>query len=81
MNIRIQKFDNNGDFITKWGSKGEGDGEFGVPHGIAVHPPSGNVYVVDMNNCIVQIFDSEGNFLSKWVLKVRMMDNSCIPIA
>ena len=66
MNIRIQKFDSNGDFITKWGSEGEGDGEFGVPHGIAVHPSSGNVYVVDMNNCNVQIFDSEGNFLSKW---------------
>lgn len=59
MNIRIQKFDSNGDFITKWGSEGKGDGEFGVPHGIAVDSSSGNVYVVDMNKCNVQVFDSK----------------------
>ncbi len=26
-NHRIQKFDANGNFITAWGSKGDGDGE------------------------------------------------------
>ena len=35
-NDRIQKFDSNGNFITKWGSKGTGDGEFKTPIGIAV---------------------------------------------
>jgi hypothetical protein len=79
MNIRIQKFD--GDFITKWGSEGKGDGEFGVPHGITVDPSSGNVYVVYMNNCNVQIFDKEGNSYQSGVRKVRVMDNFCTLIA
>lgn len=35
-NHRIQKFDSVGNFITKWGSKGTGDGEFDHPIGIAV---------------------------------------------
>ena len=30
-NIRVQKFDNQGDFILKWGTKGKSDGQFGVP--------------------------------------------------
>ena len=30
-NIRVQKFDNQGDFISKWGTKGKADGQFGVP--------------------------------------------------
>jgi hypothetical protein len=35
-NNRIQKFDSNGKFITKWGSPGSGDGQFGGPVGVAV---------------------------------------------
>jgi tripartite motif-containing protein 71 len=27
-NKRVQKFDSNGTFITKWGSEGKGDGQF-----------------------------------------------------
>jgi len=30
-------------FITKWGTEGEGDGQFNLPHGVAVDS-SGNVY-------------------------------------
>ena len=33
-------------FITKWGSKGNGDGQFYNPYGVAVDS-SGNVYVAD----------------------------------
>ena len=29
-NIRVQKFDNQGDFISKWGTKGKADGQFGI---------------------------------------------------
>ncbi len=48
-NNRIQKFDSNGNFITKWGFKGTGDGQFDNPYGIAVDS-SGNVYVADTDN-------------------------------
>jgi DNA-binding beta-propeller fold protein YncE len=64
-NARIQKFDSNGNFITKWGSEGTGDGEFDDPAGIAVDS-SGCVYVADAGNHRIQKFDSDGNFITKW---------------
>ena len=36
-NNRIQKFDSNGKFITKWGSKGTGDGQFITPNWTNYH--------------------------------------------
>ena len=36
VNYRIQKFDSDGTFLTKWGSKGSGDGEFFGPRGLEV---------------------------------------------
>ncbi|MGC2383254.1 MAG: 6-bladed beta-propeller, partial [Nitrososphaeraceae archaeon] len=60
-----QKFDSNGNFITKWGSTGTGDGQFQSPIGIS-EDPSGNIYVVDFGNDRVQKFDSNGNFITKW---------------
>jgi uncharacterized repeat protein (TIGR01451 family) len=53
-------------FITKWGCKGTGDGEFGIgPAAIAVDS-SGYVYVTDYYNNRIQKFDSVGNFITKW---------------
>jgi DNA-binding beta-propeller fold protein YncE len=51
-NNRIQKFNGNGNFITKWGSLGAGDGEFDGPVGIAIDS-SGNVYVADIDNGLI----------------------------
>ena len=52
-------------FINKWGSQGNGNGQFAPPRQIAVDS-SGNVYVADAGNDRVQKFDSNGNFLTKW---------------
>jgi DNA-binding beta-propeller fold protein YncE len=54
-NNRVQKFDSNGNFITKWGSTGTADGQFNVPIGIAINS-KGIVYVAESNNARVQIF-------------------------
>src|SRR5829696_1652666 len=54
-NNRIQKFDSEGTFITKWGQLGEGDGEFLGPIGVALDS-SNNVYVTDQGNHRVQKF-------------------------
>jgi virginiamycin B lyase len=69
-NHRVQKFSGEGTFLTTWGSRGEGDGEFEFrrgsdhPGGIAVDA-QGTVLVVD-DNGRVQEFDRNGVFLRKW---------------
>jgi tripartite motif-containing protein 71 len=42
-------------FITKWGSKGAGDGQFFSPEAVAVDS-SDNVYVADNSNNRIQKF-------------------------
>ncbi len=54
-NHRVQTFDKNGTFIAKWGSKGDGDGQFSKPESIAVDHV-GHVYVADTTNNNVQMF-------------------------
>lgn len=63
-NERIQKFNSNGTFITKWGSTGSLDGQFLSPMGISVDA-SGNVYVADTYNERIQKFSSNGEFITK----------------
>jgi len=60
LNHRVQKFDFDGNFINKWGSKGTGDGQFTFPSGIAVDLQY--VYVIDHGNRI-QVFNKDGEFL------------------
>jgi len=64
-NHHIQKFSSNGQFITKWGSEGKGDGQFNSLTGIAVDS-SGYVYVADAENHRIQKFTSDGQFVTKW---------------
>jgi len=64
-NNRIQKFTSSGQFITKWGSEGNGDGQFSSPHGIALDS-NGNIYVADTGNNRIQKFTSSGQFITKW---------------
>ncbi len=42
-------------FISKWGSKGEGDGQFVSPGAVALDSSS-NVYVADGSNNRIQKF-------------------------
>jgi DNA-binding beta-propeller fold protein YncE len=53
-NHRIQKFDNNGKFITKWDAIGE-YGQFVYPTGIVVDS-SGYVYLANRNDQYLQRF-------------------------
>ena len=62
---QIQKFDSEGNFLTKWGRCGSGKGQFSKLSGIAVDSEC-YVYVVDQGNCRIQKFDSEGKFQIKW---------------
>jgi tripartite motif-containing protein 71 len=64
-NNRIQKFDSDGNFITKWGTPGTDDGQFNSPASLAIDS-SGNVLVADEGNNRIQKFDSDGNFITQW---------------
>jgi hypothetical protein len=59
----IQKFNESGGFLVKWGSEGTGDGQFNYPSGMAVDR-SGNVYVAEQVNGRIQKFNASGGFLS-----------------
>ncbi len=48
-----------GKWIKNWGSRGTGQGQFNIVHGIAIDA-QGNVYVGDEGNKRVQVFDTEG---------------------
>jgi DNA-binding beta-propeller fold protein YncE len=70
---RIQKFDSDGTFLTKWGTWGVGDGQFKGPYGLDIDG-DGNVYAADtyyfsnilVGNHRVQKFDNDGAFVTKW---------------
>ena len=67
-NKRVQKFDSNGSFITKWGSSGSGDGQFSYPYDIEVDS-NNNIHVCDVagiSNSRIEIFDTNGNLISIW---------------
>ncbi len=60
-NARVAKYDRNGKWLKNWGSRGTGQGQFNIVHGIAIDA-QGNVYVGDEGNKRVQVFDTEGTF-------------------
>ena len=65
VDCRVQKFDSNGRFIKKWGTKGTAEGQFQRPEGIAVGP-DGYIYVTDYYNSNIQKFNSNGEFIKEW---------------
>ena len=64
-NDRIERFTPDGVFISGFGTRGSGGGEFRYPQDVAV-ASDGSVYVVDGNNDRIQKFDSDGVFVSQW---------------
>lgn len=65
VNSRVIKFNKNGEYLTHWGRRGTGDGEFNLPHDVCLDS-RGRLYVADRANQRVQIFDASGKFLGKW---------------
>ena len=62
---RIMRFSKDGKFITAWGKRGKGPGEFDTPHSIAIDS-RGRIFVADRSNGRMQIFDADGHFIDQW---------------
>jgi len=58
-NNRVQVFDRDGDFLTAFGTSGEGPGEMDQPTDVAVGE-NGTVYVMDFKNNRVQVWEQTG---------------------
>ncbi|KAF3840913.1 hypothetical protein F7725_006775 [Dissostichus mawsoni] len=59
----LQVYNADGEFLFKFGSHGEGNGQFNAPTGVAADA-NGNIIVADWGNSRIQVFDSAGSFLS-----------------
>src|SRR5439155_12579845 len=68
-NHRVQRFDKEGKFKSKWGTQalvanvGDAPGQFFGPRAIAIDQ-SGSLLVTDTGNHRVQRFDADGKFLA-----------------
>jgi hypothetical protein len=70
----VQVFDLDGNFITKWGNLGSGNGEFNNPGDIFVisddlatgRSSSSSVFVTDTYNSRIQVFDTQGNYITSF---------------
>ncbi|XP_072547605.1 tripartite motif-containing protein 3 [Salminus brasiliensis] len=62
-NHSVKVYNADGEFMFKFGSHGEGNGQFNAPTGVAVDS-NGNIIVADWGNSRIQVFDSSGSFLS-----------------
>ncbi len=69
-NAYVHKFNTYGEFITRWGSRGSGPGQFQTPHAIAVDA-NDNVYVADRSNNRIQVFDNDGKYLREFKVDSR----------
>ncbi len=61
----VKKFNSSGQFISKFGSYGTGDGQFEDPTGLAFDA-TGNIYISDQYNHRIIKFDSSGIFVSQF---------------
>jgi tripartite motif-containing protein 71 len=60
--FNVQKFTTDGDFVTSWGSEGDGEGQFASLESLDVDS-NGNVYVADYGNDRIQKFTSDRVYL------------------
>jgi RHS repeat-associated protein len=63
-NDRVDEFSAAGAYVSKFGSKGTGAGQFEGAHDIATEPGSGNLYVVDRSNDRVEEFTAAGTLIA-----------------
>ena len=61
----VKNYSLQGDYLSKFGSRGSGDGQFNNPQGLCFNS-KGFLYVVDTDNCRIQVFRENNVFLFKF---------------
>ena len=64
-NCRVQVLDSNLMYVTMFGSKGSGNGQFNQPKDISFDS-AGNCFVADMHNHRVKVFTEDGQYLRQF---------------
>ncbi|WP_172381285.1 peptidyl-alpha-hydroxyglycine alpha-amidating lyase family protein [Streptomyces sp. MNP-20] len=64
-NSRVHRFDARGRHLLSWGAPGSDDGQFSLPHNIALLGDDA-VIVCDRENHRVQVFSLDGGFRTSW---------------
>ena len=67
-NHRIQVFDTKGNYLTKWGTYGEENGQIHKASALSI-VPSGKIYLSDQFNYRIQEFTANGTFVTTWGTK------------
>jgi DNA-binding beta-propeller fold protein YncE len=62
---RVVKFSHDGKYLLEFGKRGDGPGEFRLPHNLVIDA-QGRVYVTDRDNQRVEVFDANGKFITEW---------------
>jgi DNA-binding beta-propeller fold protein YncE len=62
LNDRVEIFDADGNFVSQFGTAGDGPGHFARPKGIAIDR-DGHIWVTDEVQSRVQVFNKEGRLL------------------
>jgi DNA-binding beta-propeller fold protein YncE len=65
MSHRIVRFDSSGKYLSQFGKRGNGPGEFMQPHALALDS-EGRLFVGDRGNNRVQIMTTDGKFIADW---------------
>ena len=64
-NSRVMKFNQDGEYISSWGTPGVEKGQFQLPHSIIVDG-EGRVLVGDRENNRIQVFNGDGKWQATW---------------
>ena len=63
-NARVQVFEPDGSFVLKFGSLGDGDGQFRAPYAVAIDDLNDEAFVTDSRRGDVQVFSTlDGSFV------------------
>ena len=64
-NCRVVRYNAQGEYLSEFGSCGDGPGEFSTVHGLGIDR-DGRIYVADRANNRMQVFEEDGTHVAVW---------------